>query len=386
MNFKKVIFSTLLAAGCLVASAQQEVKTENVFNPHWYGQLQIGMQHTLGEVDFGDLNSLNLQAAVGYQFNPIWGARLTVGGLTSKAGVQLSKEFSNSAKETWSWSYMAPTLNATFDVTNAIWGFNPNRLVSFGVFAGAGFNFAWGNDDAATAQANLKKAGINTALYEANGAKYQDYLAHRWDDSRCFLVGQFGANLDFRCTDNLKIGVEFNANAINDQYNSKHAEPTNCDWYFNTLVGAKYAFGKTYDVRTTVLEPTVVTEYIHDTIYVEVKVPVEVATREPLRRDIFYVIRASEVTKAEMPKVEDIVAYLNKYPEAKVSVTGYADKGTGNPRINVGYAEKRAKKVADILANKYGISRDRMIVDSKGDTVQPYEQNNLNRVTICIAE
>ena len=42
--------------------------------------------------------------------------------------------------------------------------------------------------------------------------------------------------------------------------------------------------------------------------------------------------------------------------------------------------------VADILTKKYGIAASRIMVDSKGDTVQPYEQNDLNRVSICIAE
>lgn len=377
MNFKKAIFSTLLAAGCFIASAQQEVKTENVFNPHWYGQLQVGMQHTLGEVSFGDLNSLNLQGAVGYQFNPLWGARLSVNGMTSKAGIELKH---NNKEWDWAWNYVSPTLDLTYDLTNAIGGFNPARRWSVGVFAGVGLNFAWGNEEAKTAHDAV------ISLFKTNGVtpseKYT--VGDLWEDSQIFLTGRVGANVDYNVTDNLKLGVELNANMLSDHYNSKCAP--NCDWYFNGLVGVKYAFGKTHEVRTTVIEPNVVTEYVHDTIYVEVKVPVEVATREPLRRDIFYVIRGSQISKAEMPKVEDIVNYLKKYPDAKVSVTGYADKGTGNPRINVGYAEKRAKKVADILEQKYGISRDRMIVDSKGDTVQPYEQNNLNRVTICIAE
>ena len=114
--------------------------------------------------------------------------------------------------------------------------------------------------------------------------------------------------------------------------------------------------------------------------------PATAAKRETLRRDIFFVIRGSEVSKAEMPKVEEVAAYLNKYPEAKVSITGYADKKTGNPTINVGYARKRAQIVADLLVKKFGIAKDRINVDSKGDTVQPYEQNDLNRVSICIAE
>ena len=87
-----------------------------------------------------------------------------------------------------------------------------------------------------------------------------------------------------------------------------------------------------------------------------------------------------------MAKIEDVVNYLKKYPNAKVSVTGYADRGTGNPQINVGYAQKRAQGVADVLTKKYGISPSRISVDSKGDTVQPYDLNDLNRVTICIAE
>jgi outer membrane protein OmpA-like peptidoglycan-associated protein len=87
-----------------------------------------------------------------------------------------------------------------------------------------------------------------------------------------------------------------------------------------------------------------------------------------------------------MVKIEDIVEYLNKYPDARVSVTGHADKGTGNAKINAGYAEKRAEAIAKLLTCKYGISHLRICMDSKGDTVQPYEQNDLNRVTICIAE
>ena len=62
MKMKKTILSCLLALGFLSASAQdQQPKTEYVFNPYWYVQIQpLGIQHTLGEVDFGDLNSYNI--------------------------------------------------------------------------------------------------------------------------------------------------------------------------------------------------------------------------------------------------------------------------------------------------------------------------------------
>ena len=52
MKMKKTILSCLLALGFLTASAQdQQPKTEYVFNPHWYVQIQpLGIQHTLGEI------------------------------------------------------------------------------------------------------------------------------------------------------------------------------------------------------------------------------------------------------------------------------------------------------------------------------------------------
>lgn len=376
MNIKKILFSTLLAAGCIAATAQQEVKTENVFKPHWYLQGQVGFQHTLGEIDWSDLNSFNAQVGVGYQFSKLWGARLSVNGFQSKAGANMSEldaivtGYQKGKDYKWSWNYLAPSLDLTFNLTHALLGYNPTRVVDFNIYGGIGANFAWGNDDAVAA-ANDYKAG-RTFTWDA------------WDGNTSSFVLRWGANLDFRLTDNVSLGLEASWNTTADKYNSKLTN--NNDWYFNTLAGIKYNFGKTYEVRTTILEPpcTNTVEYVHDTTYVNVEVPV--VTREPLRRDIFFVIRGSKISKAEMPKVEDVVAYLNKYPEAKVQVTGYADKNTGNPKINVGYAQKRADKVVDTLVNTYGISRDRIISDSKGDTVQPFEKNELNRVAICIAE
>ena len=108
--------------------------------------------------------------------------------------------------------------------------------------------------------------------------------------------------------------------------------------------------------------------------------------RETLRRDVFFLIRGSDISTTEQPKVDEVVAYLKKYPEAKVSVTGYADRGTGNPRINMKYSEARAKVVADYLKAQ-GIDASRITVAAKGDTEQPYPDNQpLNRASICIAE
>jgi outer membrane protein OmpA-like peptidoglycan-associated protein len=86
-----------------------------------------------------------------------------------------------------------------------------------------------------------------------------------------------------------------------------------------------------------------------------------------------------------MKKVKDIADYLNKYPKATVKITGYADKGTGNPTINAKLAEKRVQAVAEALIKKYGIAESRITIDHKGDTEQPME-GTANRVTIAVAK
>ena len=48
-------------------------------------------------------------------------------------------------------------------------------------------------------------------------------------------------------------------------------------------------------------------------------------------------------------------------------------------------SEKRAVNVAEALKVK-GIAADRIKIDFKGDTVQPYATPEENRVSICIAE
>ena len=107
--------------------------------------------------------------------------------------------------------------------------------------------------------------------------------------------------------------------------------------------------------------------------------------REPLKREIFFPIRGSQISPDDMKKVNEIVEYMKKYPDAKVTVTAYADKGTGNSKLNQMYSERRAKITHDMLVKK-GVASKRIITIAKGDTEQPFIENDRNRVSICVAE
>ena len=97
----------------------------------------------------------------------------------------------------------------------------------------------------------------------------------------------------------------------------------------------------------------------------------------------FYKIRLSDPDPDAV--LNKIVSWCNKYPQKGISIKGYADRGTGNPKINVGYAKARAEKVAKALQDK-GIAASRMTVESFGDTVQPFDENDRNRCVIVVGE
>lgn len=375
MKLNKVILSGVVALSCVSASAQEADKTVNVFTPHWYAQAQIGGQYTLGEIGFGKLLSPNVQVGVGYNFNQVVGTRLTLNTWQSKAGQNVA---GNVYK--WKWNYVAPMVDATFNLTNLFCEYNPDRVVEFGVFGGIGANIAWGNDEAADAQkAILAGPGKNLA-------EVQMPLENLWDGTKTRFVARVGANVDFRVSDRVKLGVELSANTLSDKYNSKKAG--NPDWYFNALVGVKVALGETHTTKV-IPAPKPVEKIIERIIEKPAPAPApKVETKvveENFRRDIFFPIGNTNIAKSQSTKIAEIVEYMKENPDAKITLTGYADKGTGSAAFNDKIAARRALTVYNTLAAK-GVAKSRMIKESKGSRVQPFEENDMNRVTICIAK
>ena len=377
MKLNKVILSGVVALSCVSASAQEADKTVNVFTPHWYAQAQIGGQYTLGEIGFGKLLSPNAQVGVGYNFNQVVGARLSLNAWQSKAGQNVA---GNVYK--WKWNYVAPMVDATFNLTNLFCEYNPDRLVEVGVFGGIGANIAWGNDEAADAKAAILKSEAATEALKYGATP----LENLWDGTKTRFVARVGANVDFRVSDRVKLGVELSANTLSDKYNSKKAG--NPDWYFNALVGAKIALGKTYTTKVVPAPKPVekiIERIIEKPVVAPVKEEVKEVAEENFRRDIFFTIGNSTIAKSQRNKISEIVTYMQENPDAKITLTGYADKGTGSAAINDKIAARRAQTVYNTLAAK-GVAKNRMIKKSMGSRVQPFEKNAMNRVTICIAK
>ena len=381
-TMKTLMAAALMMFGAMTANAQATYEaadgTKYEFQKHAFLNIEAGAQYTLGEAKFSKLLSPNIQLGLGYQFTPVFGARIQANAWQSKGGwngfrTQVGAEpYTNDFK----YKYVAPGLDFMFNLSNLFCGWNPNRVFNLTAFVGGGANIAWGNDEANDIAKNL----TNLNAYN---------LEYVWDGSKVRLFGRAGLEAAFKLSDAVALTVEGNANILSDKYNSKNHSggKMKADWYFNALVGLKINLGKTYN---KILPPPPAPEPEPQPI-VEPEpepapAPAPAPVIEPIRRDVFFLINKTEIRTEEAQKVKDIADYMQKYPESKVVVTGYADAGTGNDKINDRLAAGRADAVVKSLVNDYGISQDRITYDSKGSRVQPFAENDLNRVTICIAE
>lgn len=354
--------TTLFSQQSVTSNDHPRVKEESktVFKPHWFLSVQGGAAYTLGEAGFGDLVSPSAAVAVGYKFTPLLGLRGEASGWQAKGGWV-------NPNTTYKYKYLQGSLDAMLDLSNLCCGFNPKRTFNTYLFVGVGLTGAFDNDEA--------------VALDAQGYK----LHYLWTGKKVYFAGRGGLGANVRLNDHIAINLEVNANTLSDKFNSKKGR--NADWQFNALAGLTFTLGKSYRKTAPVYyEPElVVVEQPTPAPVVEQPQPKKEIVVEPMKQNIFFALNSAKIQADQQVKIASLVKYLEKHSAAKVSITGYADVNTGNPKINSKLSEKRAVNVAEALKVK-GIAPDRIKIDFKGDTVQPYNTPEENRVSICIAE
>lgn len=370
MKLKKHFLAVALAVCSVPVWGQESSEPKVEFKPHAYLQLQGGAGYTLGEAKFKDLISPAAALSFGYQFTPVFGARVGVSGWESRGGWV-------NPSTSYSYNYVAGNLDAMFNLSNLFCGFNPKRVFNLSAFVGGAVNCAFNNDDATALAADLQ----HTTTHQ---------LEYLWNESKVLVAGRAGLHADFRLSDRFSLNLEANANALSDHYNSKKAG--NADWYFNALAGVTLRLGKSYRVVEPVL-PVPVTEPVkkeepvqQPVVKEEVKKPVVKPVAEEYRCDVFFEINSSVISAEEETKIAALAEYMKQHLEVKVDITGYADVQTGNAKINERLSKVRSEEVRRMLTSKFGIDASRISIAYKGDTEQPFSENVKNRVCICLAK
>ena len=366
MQFKSILVAAL-AAVSLSAAAQDAPKEK--FHPHWTLGLQGGVGYSHGaHKKFTDVITPAAGVHLGYQFSPVFNLRGHVSGWQGKNGWGYDHN-----PQYYKWNFVNAGLDGVFNLSNLFAGYNPNRCVSLNAFVGAGYIHGFDNKEAIAAKQ------LNP-----------DELLLLWNSNTLNLpTGRFGANVDFRLSKRVSFNVEGLVSVTSDKFNSKDGK--NVDWQTNLFGGFTFRLGKLSTVVPVPVVPAPVApapEPVEEPAPAPAPEPAPAPApvkAEPLTRNVFFLINSAKVRPSEMVKVQEVVAFLNANPNAKVAITGYADKGTGNKTINTRLSKQRANAVFNELVKK-NIPANRIVKDAKGDTVQPFSVNEENRVVICIAE
>ena len=389
MKLKSLTLILAVALGAQVAFAQQSKTDSGVeFRPHWYGQIQGGAAYTVGETAWKDLISPAGALSFGYQFNPVLGLRFGASGWQGMGATV-------GPKELYKFNFVQGNVDLTLNLAN-LFGYNHKRILNPYALIGGGAAFAFNNG-----AKNVK------AVVPA------EYFANLWDKSLITPAFRYGLGTDIRLSDRLALNLEVNGNMLSDKFNSKDAP--NPDYQYNALIGLKYVFGgKPFRTSAKYLADVAAAEAAAAALKAQKeaeRLAAEKAAAEKAAADkaaadklaaekaaaeaaadanryaqinTFFELDSDVISDEEAAKLVDFIQWLNKYNRS-VAICGYADVQTGRPKYNMGLSSRRVENVKAFLV-EHGVDASRISTDFKGDTVQPFEQNELNRVVIGTVE
>ena len=383
-----------------VVSAQQSRSDEKLeFRPNWGLKVQGGASFTIGEADFSKLLSPAAQLSATYNFHHAMGVRFGFSGWEGKGTVVVTDEM-------YSFRFLQLNADYVLDLASLFGGFKHDRIWTPYVFAGIGGAYGFDN----------KEAGKYVA-------EFGDVLSRYWETAPFFVV-RAGLGVDFWVAKNVALGLEANANGYSDKFNSKGAvSGFNPDFQFNALLGLKFRFGgntrpsKAYADKVAAQEAAEAARLAAEKAAAEKaaaekaaaekaaaekaaaekaaaekaaaeKAAAEKAAAERARicaeqsTNVFFTIGSYSIRKSEMAKIDKLVEFLKANPDYSVSLVGYADKATGTSARNLVISKERVNAVKAKMI-QLGAPADRIETDYVGDTVQPYVENDQNRVIIC---
>lgn len=355
---KKLYFAIIACILCCIAANAQK---KDIETPYGFVNVRGGAQTILLKKNAGDFRlSPTAAASLGYMFNPYIGSRLDFQGIWNKVDLNGTD---------FNYKNLTTDLDVLFNITNC---FRKDKSNPFNVYLVGG-------------------AGAIMNLYE--GKFSDDSFVNDWYNFRA------GAIADYRISRNISANFELDGNYMGG---SKSEIYGNGKWKIAAFLGLTFKFPisskkpqepveiYTEPQQTIVEEPAPVVVEEPAPVVKEEPAPVvkeepapaakeEVKKEEPLDETIYFEIREFEPeSEATLNK---IATWCKDNPKKKITLDGYADKGTGTPAINMKYSKMRTDKLAEKL-RALGVSKSQMTIKAHGDTVQPFPENDKNRCVI----
>ena len=323
------------------------------------------------------LLSPTFTVGVGAMVIPQLGLRLNLNGWEQKGGFA-------SIGDRYKYKYFNADVDLLLNLCN-LFSKRYNRLFDLTLVAGFGVNHAWGNN---IGDLPLMYVTENISNIWGDGLPQTSY------NGTSFRMGLLA---DFRLSRHWRLGLEGDMNAMGDDWNAKFLG-TRRDWMLTGQLSLTYNFGLRSKPKASAQPaevkpvPAPVTT---DRAYAGAArtAPMETAKAAPVKaaqsdksvnETLYYQIRETDVANKEAV-IRKVADWCRQNPDRKVSVQGYADRGTGTPAVNQRYAQQRARNVAQALQAK-GVPESQIQVSSYGDKVQPFAVNDQNRCVIIVGK
>ncbi len=383
-KFGLLLFSALIAFSISAQEVQNvshgTVYLKNKASDNWYIGLGGGtnLYMTKGENDadasFGDRLGWMGQLEIGRWNSPNWGARVVIDGGNIKhvANVPFGPE------QNW----LGGHLDLMYNVTNAWGSYNPDRVYSLVPYLGIGYMYGLDGD--------WKKPNPDGDMFKGQ------------NQSLTYNVGLIN---NFQLTKSVALFLELGWRVMQESFDGTRTEGDyDYDSMFTGTAGIKFGLGGKQDFTPAELMDYNLINDLNSQINrlraenEELRLRPESCPECPevqptvveeavyVPNVVFFRINSAKIDRGQQISVHNTAEYMKANPNAKVNIVAYADRQTGTPEYNFALSEKRARAVADALTNDHGISSDRISIDWKGDTEQPYAENDWNRVAIFFVE
>ena len=376
MKFKVLLLALL--SGFVFSVAAQEYQPQvgfsvengsktnfkkNRVRDNWFISVAGGVQVLFGdqnnEADFGDRLNFAPQVAFGKWFSPYIGFRTQFTGGNIYGYIGENAEFKQKNQ------YVAGHVDLLWDVTNYWAPYREDKVFRLIPWVGLGYAQRFKNQGFRRTESPSLNAGILTA---------------------------------FRLSKRVDLNVEVQGSLLNEEFN-RQAMGHLSDGIVQLTAGLTFKLGKT---DFEVIEPMdyALLNDLNGQINAlraandelskrpvscpECEEVVTVVNNTYLDNVVYFRLNSSKIEKDQQINIYNTAEFM-KSSSTPIKVVGYADKDTGTSKYNLGLSEKRAKAVAKELMEKYNIPSNLITVEWKGSDVQPYDQNNWNRVVIMTA-
>lgn len=365
-----------------VALTEVPCKTHYYSNggDNWFIQLGAGITSPFVEYNLPKGDKKHHLTAVynvgfGKWFSPYIGWRMSFLG----GSLHWDNQQFNSAK------WVNANLDFMWDMFNTFGGVNTKRVFSIVPFIGLGGAFTWDYSDGASMvlRDNGKVKRNSWSLPLSAGlqlrfrlCKYVDFFA----EGRAQFAGDnfnnevVGAPIDM----NLSVIGGFSFNIGGSDFKSYNP----CD-YVSYIANLNNQVNDLRGALATTSAALAAAEAQLPCPEVQVQEKnAAVVQAAPLMATVRFNINSARIRNEEMVNVYNVAEWMKANPDQNVVICGYADKDTGTSAYNMTLSKRRAEAVRDALVNKYGINPDRLTIDAEGSNVQPYKENNWNRIVI----